>query len=148
MSLRLVPDQQHQSSSVQATRYAPQAPSAPGLPDILRSGEGPMSVSSKINNKHPLEARIQNWDTNERANQLEHYRRIFGAADPIRREMELSIVQSSDEFRPSLLGPSANVHRDILLGKDTTIDWEDIYTGFDNKPSLDFHSEMEKKMGI
>lgn len=59
---------------------------------------------------------------------LEQYRRIFGAAEPIKRTMELKIVEQTD-FMPNALGNASNVHRDILLNKDTSIDWEDIYTG-------------------
>lgn len=96
--------------------------------DTLRSNEGPLSVSSKINNRHPLESRIKNWDQTQRDHQLETYRRMFGAAEPIKREMELNIVQEND-FKPMLLGGPSNTQRDILLNKDTRLDWEDIYTG-------------------
>lgn len=59
---------------------------------------------------------------------MEQYRRVFGSAEPIKREMDLQIVQSTD-FVPSVLGGSSNVHRDILLNKDASVDWEDVYTG-------------------
>ncbi|ODV82752.1 hypothetical protein CANARDRAFT_30603 [[Candida] arabinofermentans NRRL YB-2248] len=147
-NLRLIPSDS-KPSTVQSNAYGPAAPSAPALHDTLRSGEGPLSVSSKINNRHPLEARIQNWDQHARDQQLESYRRIFGAADPIKREMELSIVEQ-DSFKPMILGGGyeSSLQKDILLNRETTIDWEDIYTGFDSKPQLDFHTEMEKKFGI
>ncbi|GMF38132.1 unnamed protein product [[Candida] boidinii] len=146
MSLRLIPESS-QPSSVNTLKYGDSAPSAPALHDTLRSGEGPMSISSQINNRHPLESRIANWEETQRASQLEMCRRTFGAADPIKKTMELNIIQQN-EFKPSLLGPSSNLHRDILLNKDTTVDWEDIYTGFDRQPQRDLHSEMEKKFGI
>lgn len=94
----------------------------------MRSDEGPLNISSKINNRHPLESRIQNWETTQHELKLEQYRRIFGAAEPIKRTMELKIVEQTD-FMPNALGNASNVHRDILLNKDTSIDWEDIYTG-------------------
>lgn len=94
----------------------------------MRSEEGPLSISSKINNRHPLENRIKNWETTQHELKLEQYRRIFGAAEPIKRTMELKIVEQTD-FLPGALGNASNVHRDILLNKDTSIDWEDIYTG-------------------
>ncbi|KAG7833685.1 hypothetical protein KL943_003793 [Ogataea angusta] len=156
--LRLIPGEAH-SSRVSVTSFGETAPSAPGLHDTLRSGEGPLSVSSKINNRHPLESRVQNWDTTQREHQLEAYRRIFGAADPIKREMELKLVQDTD-FRPAVLGGSSNLHRDILLNKETSIDWEDIYSGkfaqttctntaaASDRPPMDFHTEMEKRFGI
>lgn len=126
-SLRIVPESS-QPSAVDSTKFGEGAPSAPGIQDILRSDEGPLSIGSKINNRHPLENRIQNWETTQHELKLEQYRRIFGAAEPIKRTMELKIVEQTD-FVPNSLGNASNVHRDILLNKDTSIDWEDIYTG-------------------
>ena len=42
------------------------------------------------------------------------------------------------------------MHKDILLNKDSSVDWEDVYPGgFANGDNVkDFHSEMEKQMGI
>lgn len=146
MSLRLAPESS-ELSTVSSTKFGPSAPSAPGLQDTLRTNEGPLSIASKINNRHPLEARLANWEKNEIDTKMETYRRIFGAAEPIRRTMELQIVES--DFVPRAVGGDArnNIHRDILLGKDTSLDWEDIYTGRD-EIDVNFHSEMEKKMGI
>lgn len=45
--------------------------------------------------------------------------------------MEQKMVFEADKFRPSALGPVANVHGDILRGRDATIDWEDVYNGQD-----------------
>ncbi|KAH3670661.1 hypothetical protein OGAPHI_001176 [Ogataea philodendri] len=131
--LKLIPDDSYKAA-VNVTAYGDSAPSAPGLHDTLRSGEGPLSVSSKINNRHPLEGRISNWEATQRHHQLETYRRIFGAADPIKREMELKLVQDS-QFKPAVLGGPSDLHTDILLNRETTIDWEDIYTGKFTKPS-------------
>ncbi|CCH45060.1 Proteasome maturation factor UMP1 [Wickerhamomyces ciferrii] len=127
MSLKFIPESS-QPNAVDSTKFGQSAPSAPGLQDILRSEEGPLSISSKINNRHPLENRIQNWEQTQHDLKLEQYRRIFGAAEPIKRTMELKIVESTD-FTPSALGNNSNIHRDILLNKDTSIDWEDIYSG-------------------
>ncbi|ODQ61818.1 hypothetical protein WICANDRAFT_76008 [Wickerhamomyces anomalus NRRL Y-366-8] len=146
MSLRIIPEST-QPSAVDSTKFGPGAPSAPGIQDILRSDEGPLNISSKINNRHPLESRIQNWETTQHELKLEQYRRIFGAAEPIKRTMELKIVEQTD-FMPNALGNASNVHRDILLNKDTSIDWEDIYTGQNSFQQRDFHSDLERKMGI
>ncbi|KAG0681030.1 20S proteasome maturation factor [Pichia californica] len=117
MSLSIAPEAVH-PSGIRNTDYAPSAPSAPGLVDTLRAG-GPVSIASKINNRHPIESRILNWEENTTKSKMETHRRIFGMADPIKREMELSIVQQS-EFRPQILGGSSNIHSDILKNKDTT----------------------------
>ncbi|VEU23945.1 DEKNAAE105250 [Brettanomyces naardenensis] len=148
MSLRFVPEND-QLSDAKNTQFGPAAPSAPGLVDTLRSGEPPLSVSSKVNNRHPLESRLEKWDQAQRDLQLETYRRMFGAADPIKREMELSIVQESD-FKPQLFANSAitSPSEDILLNRESTVGWEDIYNGSNNVRENDFHAEMEKKMGI
>ncbi|QPG75707.1 hypothetical protein FOA43_003066 [Brettanomyces nanus] len=148
MSLRIVPEEK-QLTDAKNTQFGPAAPSAPGVVDTLRSGEAPLSISSKVNNRHPLQSRIEKWDQTQRDLQLETYRRTFGVADPIRREMELNIVKETD-FRPTLFGFSAitSPSLDILLNKETTIGWEDIYTGFNDAKPTDFHTEMEKQMGI
>lgn len=80
---------------------------------------------------------------------MESYRRIFGAGEPIKRTMELKIIDDL-EFRPSIMGASSDLHKDILLNKDASVDWEDVYKHDinDGYNAKDFHSEMEKKMGI
>lgn len=125
-------------SSIKPTDFGSTAAHAPGLPDKLKNQQGPGNLSSKINNLHPLENRIQNWETTELNTRLETYRRVFGAGEPIKRTMELNIV--NNDFRPSVLGGPDPLHRDILLNKDTSIDWEDVY-----KPesTVGFHDEIE-----
>ncbi|ODV70332.1 proteasome maturation factor UMP1 [Hyphopichia burtonii NRRL Y-1933] len=146
--MRIVPDNSHQSS-INSTKYGAPAEHAPGLQDILKTQEGPLNMASKINNRHPLESRINNWESTQQQTQLETYRRIFGAGEPIKRTMDLEIVDATD-FKPSVLGGSANIHKDILLNKDASVDWDDIYKGGIESGNnvKDFHTEMEKKMGI
>jgi proteasome maturation protein len=133
----LVPENK-QPSAVDTAKFGEVAPSAPALQDILRTNEGPLSIASKVNGRHPLEHRIQNWEEQQQELKMEQYRRVFGSAEPIKREMDLQIVQSTD-FVPHVLGGSSNVHRDILLNKDASVDWEDIYTGmFDVNLSTPF----------
>lgn len=72
---------------------------------------------------------------------------MFGAAEPIKRSMELKIVDETD-FRPQALGERApSLHKDILLGKEMSLDWEDVYDGFGENP-VDFHLELERKVGM
>lgn len=108
-----------------------------------------MNIASKLNNRHPLESRIQNWEKTQQDTRMETYRRVFGAGEPIRRTMELNIVEATD-FKPLVLGGSDTLHRDILLNRETTVDWEDIYKGgFEAGANVpDFHTEMEKKLGM
>lgn len=146
--MRVVPDNSHQSS-INSTSFGEAAASAPGLQDILKTEEGPLNLASKINNRHPLQSRIDNWEKTQRETQLETYRRVFGAGDPIKRTMELNIVEATD-FKPQVLGGSSNLHRDVLLNKEASVDWEDIYKGgFEEGNNVkDFHTEMERKMNI
>ncbi|KAG2731541.1 hypothetical protein G9P44_005128 [Scheffersomyces stipitis] len=148
MSLRIVPEN-NKASSISSTAYGETAEHAPGLQDILRTQEGPLNLASKLNNRHPLEGRIANWEQTQQDTRLETYRRVFGAGEPIKRTMELELVEASD-FKPSVLGGSDSLHRDVLLNKDASVDWEDVYKGgFESGNNVkDFHSEMEKKMGL
>ena len=147
--MRVVPSSTNKESSVNTTKFGQPAEHAPALQDSLRSQEGPLNIASKINNRHPLESQVTNWEKTQEENRMETYRRIFGAGAPIKRAMELEIVESSS-FRPSLLGGVDSMHKDILLNKDSCVDWEDVYPGgFANGDNVkDFHSEMEKQMGI
>lgn len=63
------------------------------------------------------------------------------------------------DFRPVALGGPSNVHLDIISGKDTKIDIEDIYNGLilleklsnraDNElANVPFHIEVERRLGI
>ena len=108
-----------------------------------------MNIASKLNDRHPLETRIQNWETTQNATRLEMYRRVFGAGEPIKRTMELSVVDATD-YKPALLGGSDGLHRDILLNREATVDWEDVYRGgFESGNHVpDFHSEMETRLGL
>lgn len=63
---------------------------------------------------HPLEERVKNWNATATQARMDQYRRLFGAADPIKREMDLALVGD-------------NLHGDILRGNDWSIDWEDVY---------------------
>lgn len=63
---------------------------------------------------------------------MESLRRAYGIAEPVRRGMELKIVRDGT-FRPAVLGgvKGGNVHEDILAlgGRDTEVQWEDIFQG-------------------
>lgn len=115
----------------------------------MKAQEGPINLASKLNNRHPLELRISNWEQTQHDTKMEMYRRVFGAGAPIKRLMELDLIGATD-FKPLILGGSDMMHRDILMNKDTTVDWEDVYKGgFENGNNVkDFHSEMEKSVGI
>ncbi|RMD43845.1 hypothetical protein DV735_g1295, partial [Chaetothyriales sp. CBS 134920] len=82
----------------------------------------------------------------------------MGIAEPLRRDMELSMVRKADSFRPSMLGAPSGVHDEILTGRDTQISWEDVYAGQDGiklgggveggQGVLGWHAEFEQKVGM
>ena len=125
---------------------------AASLPDTLRMQEGgAVPLSSQLNDRHPLMHRVQNWEETQHRRQLEQYRYIFGLAEPMRRMMEIGIVDATD-FNPVSQGQSS-IHRDILMNKETSVDWEDIYPENNgllsgNMVGDDVHTQIERKVGI
>ncbi|QIW98848.1 hypothetical protein AMS68_004366 [Peltaster fructicola] len=151
MAMRIVPAAAHSNS----TKSTLSAPSAPGLPDTLRRNLSPSLkadtaelTTSQTSSTHPLESRLVAWRKQQESLKMEMLRRHYGIAEPVKRQMELQIV-SAGEWRPAALGAgqgSANVHSEILQGRDCEIAWEDIYTGEMNESlALDFHSEIETR---
>ena len=59
---------------------------------------------------------------------MEGLRRTFGIAEPVRRGMELGTVRAG-EWRAQSLGGSAGVSGDVLEGRDTTCEWDEIFGG-------------------
>lgn len=68
-------------------------------------------------------------------------------AEPIRRGMELKIARDG-EWRPLALGGGRSVHEDILRGREARIDWEDVFTGEEQRTTVGVHDEMERKLKI
>ncbi len=94
----------------------------------LQLTQPPIPTGQTINGRHPLQARLAGWEDVQHENLMTQHRQIFGMAEPIKRTMELGIVDATD-FVPMALGGPANVHKNILLNKEATIDWEDVYSG-------------------
>ncbi|KAI1644361.1 proteasome maturation factor UMP1 [Daldinia decipiens] len=150
MSMRIVPPSAH-TSTFKSTNTS--APSAPGVHDTLRHGIGPNTLSAESPapvSRHPLEARLKAWESTQEALRMESLRRTFGMAEPIRRGMELKITRNG-EWRPLALGGGAgikSVHEDILRGREATLDWEDVFTGEEQRSAVTMHEEMERKLKI
>ncbi|CAN3376012.1 hypothetical protein DIURU_003213 [Diutina rugosa] len=140
MTFQIVPASDHRDQ-VASDAFGVPSEAVPTLPDTLRTGQGPLNVASAINNRHPLEQRVANWDQTQRDTKMEMYRRVFGAGVPIKHQMELAIIDN--EFTPL---STTNLHRDVVLGKDAEIDWEDVYPA--QSSLAGFHTAMEKKMGM
>jgi proteasome maturation protein len=153
-SLRIVPARENPSSF--SHLRAAGAPSAPGLHDTLRHGVGPTAAGSLTStgdsvavpdSRHPLEARLKAWEATQESLRMETLRRTFGMAEPIRRGMEAKTVREGS-WRPAVLGGGArpSVHGDILSGRDTSVDWEDVFSGDEQRGVVGFHEEMERKL--
>ncbi|KAG5437461.1 hypothetical protein PCANB_000889 [Pneumocystis canis] len=100
------------------------------------------SLISNINSQHPLEVVLRGWRCREHELKMESLNRIFGMSEPIRRKMELKILDS--EFRPLIFGGRSNIHHDILTGNDSNIDVDEIFLA-DEDYSIELHDELEKK---
>ncbi|KAI8144722.1 proteasome maturation factor UMP1-domain-containing protein [Fennellomyces sp. T-0311] len=141
MSLRIAPSSQpsDNSKSTFDTKHAEL-----GGHDAFRYGT--RSIKTEVLPGHPLEQRLENWHESQWELKLNMARQAHGMHAPIRMMMERDIV-SQHQRLPVL--PSSNVHLDILMGRDETIDFED----FLNDPAmstdmLDVHAAMEHKLKL
>jgi len=150
--MRIAPPAGHATTHSHLAASSLGAPSAPGVHDTLRAGVGPtvLTTSSTVNSlpdsAHPLEARLKKWEETQDALKMEGLRRTFGISEPIRRGMELKITREG-EWRPAVLGGGGRgVHEDILMGREASIEWEDVFTGEEMRGVLGFHEEIERKV--
>ncbi|AMD19647.1 HCL504Cp [Eremothecium sinecaudum] len=129
-------------SALSASKFTSNA--VPGLPDKLREEVAAKPMNTQMNDRHPLESRLRNWDETALRRTHEQYKQIFGLAEPVKRLMELNIVEQTD-FNP--IGESSNIHRDILLNKECSLDWEDVFPDSEAlDSSLGFSSDVHTKI--
>ncbi|KAI8879285.1 proteasome maturation factor UMP1 [Backusella circina FSU 941] len=140
MSFRIAPDSHTpQVKSTFDTTHAEL-----GGHDALRYGV--RSIKTEVMPGHPLENRLNQWEETQWELKLNLARQAYGMHAPIKMMMEKSIVEKRQHMP---MFPSSNLHLDILMGKDETIDYED----FLNDPSmstdaLDVHTSMERKLNL
>ncbi|PGH35689.1 proteasome maturation protein [[Emmonsia] crescens] len=155
MSLRIAPPASNatQTSNTASVPHLNKgAPSAPGVHDILRASLSPAPTTQQQRttaSTHPLEARLLQWRQTHDAMKMESLRRVYGIAEPIRRGMELKIVQEG-QWKPAALGGrnESTIHEDILTlgGRETEVTWEDVFDGDDLREPATFHDEMEHRL--
>ncbi|KAJ7456434.1 proteasome maturation factor UMP1 [Mycena latifolia] len=134
-SLRIVPANASKSASVKDTA------NSLGLHDTLQYG--PRSIAAEIKTEGGLKERLENWEETQDNLKLTFQRNVFGMHAPMRLLMERKIVSASPHM-PAM--PQSNLHLDILMGCDETIEPVDIFGGMETMPPQNIHQEMEKKL--
>ncbi|AAS54698.1 AGR208Wp [Eremothecium gossypii ATCC 10895] len=138
-AMNIVPPSNRRSAL--AAGDATAASAAPALPDVLREQRAARPLAAELADRHPLESRLRDWDACAQRTRLEQYRRIFGAAEPVRRTMELALV-SDAEFAP--LGAAA-LHLDVLNNTEASLDWHDVYP---DEQQPDVHAAIERSLRL
>ncbi|KAJ6627008.1 proteasome maturation factor UMP1 [Mycena sp. CBHHK59/15] len=136
-SLRIVPANSSKTASVKDTA------NSLGLHDTLRYG--PHSIATEIKTEGGLRERLENWEETQDNLKLTLQRNIHGMHAPMRLLMERKIVSASAHM-PAF--PQSNLHLDILMGRDETIEPVDIFGGMEVMPPQDIHKDMEKKLKL
>ncbi|GAA6064218.1 hypothetical protein JCM10212_003827 [Sporobolomyces blumeae] len=150
-SLALVPGP---SSSTRSTISLATSANSLGAHDQLRHG-GARSLAAEVSVKHPLEARLRDWDETRENLDMTLARNLYGVHAPVRHLMERSLVAHSagPVARPAALGAgftrASNLGLDILLGKDEEISPQDVLVDRVETGQLgDFHLAMEHKLRL
>ncbi|KAG7090736.1 hypothetical protein E1B28_009826 [Marasmius oreades] len=133
-SLRLVPLGAPKSASIAETS------NSLGLHDSLQFG--PRVIATEIKSEGGLRNRLENWEETQDNLKLTMMRNAYGLHAPMRILMERKIVTMNPHM-PTF--PQSNVHLDILMGRDETIEPSDVFGGPVRAPPLDIHADMERK---
>ncbi|KAG9314702.1 proteasome maturation factor UMP1 [Chiua virens] len=136
-SFRIVPpaEQKIASVTVKANSF--------GLHDTLQYG--PRSIAAETKSRGGLEHRLSHWEETQDNLKLTMLRNLHGLHAPARLLMERKIVAANPHM-PGMV--RSNIHLDILMGKDETLDPHDFFLGMEQGLPLNLHSEMEKKVGM
>jgi proteasome maturation protein len=105
---------------------------------------GPRSIAAEVQSESNLGSRLENWDETQDNAKLTLQRNAYGLHAPMRLLMERKIVASGQPMFSEMMAPS-NLHLDILMGRDETIEPVDIFGGMETGPPLDPHKETQRK---
>ncbi|KAH7916478.1 proteasome maturation factor UMP1 [Hygrophoropsis aurantiaca] len=136
-SYRLVPTTLPKSASVNETA------NSLGLHDTLQYG--PRSIATENQSRNGLQSRLAMWEETQDNTRLTMLRDLHGLHAPARLLMERKIV-ATNHHMPAM--PQTNLHLDILMGRDETLDPSDFFGGMETGPSMSIHTEMEKKLRL
>lgn len=88
----------------------------------MRHGLRSLRAESAASSYHPLQNRLEHWDETTRNWKNTMQRNAFGLGMPMRMEMERRMVAASPHMPARRV---ANVHLDVLDGRDETLDPSD-----------------------
>ncbi|EIM92505.1 proteasome maturation factor UMP1 [Stereum hirsutum FP-91666 SS1] len=134
-SLRIAPSAAPKSVSTNDTA------NSLGLHDSLQYG--PRSLAAEVKSTDFIRARLENWEETQDNMMLTMQRNIYGLHAPMTTLMERKIV-SVNPHMPALA--QSNIHLDILMGRDETLDVADFFGSMESGPSMNIHADMEKKL--
>ncbi|XP_076632885.1 proteasome maturation protein [Colletes latitarsis] len=115
-----------------------------GIPNPMVSGLS--GTRQSIGYSHPIEASEKNYQKNRDRMNMTLLRNTQGIHAPMRIAMELKATESIGRL-PFL--PSSNMMRDVLLGRDEEIGFEDVLNTPEFREQMGQpHAVMEKSLGI
>ncbi|XP_043267776.1 proteasome maturation protein [Venturia canescens] len=115
-----------------------------GLPNPMVAGLG--ATRPKVGFAHPLEASERNFHKNRLQREMVMLRNIQGLHAPMRLAMEL---KTADKVGRLPFLHSSKVMRDVILGRDEEIGFEDILNTHEFREQMGQpHAIVEKQLGI
>ncbi|CCU97505.1 unnamed protein product [Malassezia sympodialis ATCC 42132] len=140
-SLAIVPPAQAAHVHTQTSTLHPEH----GVHDAMRHGLRSLHDETAAGASHPLQHRLESWDETQRQWKLTMQRNTFGLGMPMRTMMERKIVSHTPHMPARRV---ANVHLDILDGRDETLDPIDFLPSDAHGETRDIHAAMERKLGV
>jgi len=116
-----------------------------GLHDALRYG--PRSLATEIKSTSAIQQRLERWEEVQDQLKLTLQRNMYGLHMPVRQMMERKIV-AQNHHMPAIAQFHSNVHLDVLMGRDETLEVADFFGDSATSLPLDIHADMEKERGI
>ncbi|XP_057340231.1 proteasome maturation protein [Microplitis mediator] len=115
-----------------------------GAPDPMIHGLA--NPRQNLGFNHPLEASERNFHQTRLQREMNLMRNVQGIHAPIRLAMEL---KAADQVGRHPFLPSSNIMRDVLLGRDEEIGFEDVLNPSEfREQMLQPHAVVEKKLRL
>ncbi|KOS15387.1 hypothetical protein Malapachy_2061 [Malassezia pachydermatis] len=116
-----------------------------GVHDAMRHGLRSLHSETAAASYHPIQHRLEQWDDTQRQWKLTMQRNMFGMGAPMRTMMERHFVAQSPHMPARRV---ANLHLDVLDGRDETLDPSDFLPSDTTGDMRDLHTAMERKWGV